>query len=125
MLIDTDVLIWLFRGRDSARKAIADALSVELSAVTYMELVQGMRNKLELQKLRRSIHEQRWSVLPISENISHRACIYVENYALSHGIRLADALIASTAAESGSTLMTANIKHYKVISEVSLMRFKP
>ncbi len=45
MLIDTDVLIWLLRGKLSARRALEKCDTVQLSAVTYMELVQGMRDK--------------------------------------------------------------------------------
>lgn len=125
MLIDTDVLIWLFRGRVSAKKAIDSVDAVELSAISYMELVQGMRNKDEFQLLRQTIFDCEWNVLPVNENISHRATVYVENYALSNGLQLADALIAASAIESGLTLMTANIKHYKVIPDIQLNRYRP
>jgi predicted nucleic acid-binding protein len=125
LLIDTDVLIWLFRGRDSARKVLEKCSSIELSAVTYMELVQGMRNKDEFRLLRQTIHDFEWKTLPLSENISHRATVYIENYALSHGLQLADALIAASAVDSGSELLTANVKHYKMIPELELSRYKP
>ncbi len=125
MLIDTDVLIWLFRGKESARRAINKCDTVELSAITYMELVQGMRNNDEFRLLRRTIHEQKWHVLPLSENISHRATVYIENYALSHGLQLADALIAASSVESGIALMTANSKHYKVIPDIEIARSRP
>jgi len=45
MLADTDILIWLFRGRESAREALEDCQTVELSAVTYIELAQGSRTR--------------------------------------------------------------------------------
>ena len=125
MLIDTDVLIWLFRGQPSARKALEKADRVQLSTITYMELVQGMRNKEEFRLLRQTIHEHQWDILPLSENISHRATVYIENYALSHGMQLADALIAASAVESGAALMTANTKHYKVIPEIDLKMYRP
>ena len=41
VLVDTDVLIWSFRGRNSARAAVEARASVELSAVIDMELAQG------------------------------------------------------------------------------------
>lgn len=125
MLIDTDVLIWLFRGKPSARKALEKADRIQLSTITYMELVQGMRNKEEFRLLRQTIHEHQWDILPLSENISHRATVYIENYALSHGMQLADALIAASAVESGAALMTANTKHYKVIPEIDLKTYRP
>ena len=125
MLVDTDVLIWFFRGRPSARTVIEDCPDVGLSAVTYMELVQGARNRKELRLLRRTIAVNVWHILPITESISHRATMCVENYALSHGMQLADALIAATAIESSLTLVTANTRHYKFLPDISLLRYRP
>ena len=124
-MIDTDVLIWLLRGRDSARAALHACSSVELSAVTYMELVQGVRNKTELQTLRRTVALSGWRLLPLTEAIGQRATLYLESFGLSHGLRLADALIAATAVEAGNTLLTANAKHYRCVPDLSLARFTP
>lgn len=125
MLVDTDVLIWFFRGQESARQAIEDCRRVELSAVTYMELVQGVRDKGELVQLRRAIRLNGWQILPITENISHRATMYIENYALSDGMKLADAMIAASAVQSGIELMTANTRHYRCIPDISLEHYRP
>ena len=125
MLIDTDVLIWLFRGRESARAAVSSCPQVKLSAVTYIELVQGVRDRDELRLLRRTIGQNAWQVAPLSESIGHRATLYIENHALSHGMRLADALVAATAIECGETLLTANVRHYRFLREISLERFHP
>ena len=125
MLIDTDVLIWFLRGRSSAREALARCRPVEMSAVTYMELAQGGRDKNELRMLRRTIRLNDWRILPLTEDVSHRATLYVEGYALSDGLRVADALIAASAVQSGSALMTANTRHYKCIPDIVLEQFRP
>ena len=125
LLVDTDVLIWLLRGRESARIALHACSSVELSAVTYMELVQGVRDKTELRMLRRTVGLSGWRILPLTEGIGQRATLYLESFGLSYGLRLADALIAATAVEAGNTLLTANAKHYRCVSDLSLARFKP
>ena len=125
VLIDTDVLIWFLRGRDSARDAIGKCPSVELSAVTWMELVQGVRDKEEIGMLRRTMRLNEWRMVPLTENISHRATSYVESYALSDGIRVADALIAASAVQSGTSLMTANVRHYKCIPDIELEHYRP
>ena len=125
MLIDTDVLIWFLRGQSSARDAIAQCRSVELSAVTYMELVQGVRDKEELRMLRRTIRLDDWRILPLTEDVSHRATMYIESYALSDGLRVADALIAAAAVQSGAALMTANTRHYKCIPDIVLEQYRP
>ena len=125
MPVDTDVLIWFFRGQHSAQAAIEARRPVELSTVTYMELVQGVRDKEELRLLRRTIRLNGWQILPITANISHRAMMYIENHALSDGMRLADALIAASAVESGIAIMTANTRHYRRIPGISLERYRP
>ena len=125
MLIDTDVLIWFLRGRNSALDAIRRCSSVKLSAVSYMELVQGVHDRKELRMLLRTIRINGWRILPLTENISHRATLYIENYSLSDGMRVADALIAASAVQSGATLMTANVRHYKCIPDITLERYRP
>ena len=45
MLIDTDVLVWYMRGNERAKRVIKNSDGFSISVVTYMELVQGLRNK--------------------------------------------------------------------------------
>ena len=125
LLVDTDVLIWLLRGRISARLAVEACASVEISAVNYMELLQGVRDNAELRLLRRTVRLNGWRILPLTEAIGHRATSYIERFALSHGLRLADALIAASAAEVGGTLLTANARHYRCIRDISLATWVP
>ncbi len=126
MLFDTDVLIWCFRGNENAARLI-DSESGDrlLSIVSYMELLQGARNSQEKKWIHSFLSDFAFTVLPLSENIGKRASIYIEEYALKHGIQLADALIAATAMENGSNLCTSNYKHFKCIEDLSLKTFKP
>ena len=125
MLFDTDVLIWCFRGSTKAAKAIEDDSAPSISVVTYMELVQGVRDKKELRSLGSFLADMAIPVLPLTENIGHRASIYLEEHALKDGMAMADALIAATAAERSLTLCTGNVKHFRVISDVDVEKFKP
>lgn len=63
MIVDTDILIWYLRGNQEAQRFLDSCEPVLLSAVTYMELVQGMRNARELQVLRRTLRQKRWQDL--------------------------------------------------------------
>ncbi len=125
MLIDTDILIWYLRGHVLAAAFLRSRQPVTISVVTYMELIQGARNKEELQALRKTIKQWHWQVLPLQEAISNRAALYVEEYCLSHGLRLADALIAATAVEHGLSLASANVKHYRMLNDLTLVEFDP
>ena len=125
MLIDTDVLIWYMRGDETAFKVIEKLNGFYTSVVTYIELVQGLRNKAELIELRKAFREWNTKIQYINEEISAKAMFYIERHHLSHSLQLADALIASTAITNGLPLLTGNDKHYKVIKELSITKFKP
>ena len=125
MLIDTDVLIWYMRGNKKAYKTIEKENSFSISVVTYIELVQGMRNKNELNCLRKSLREWNTKLLYISEEISSKAMFYVEQYYLSHSLQLADALIGATAVAYSLPILTSNDKHYKMIKDIQIKKFRP
>lgn len=125
MIIDTDVIIWYMKGNERAYKAIEHAKNFFISVVTYMELVQGMRNKKELNSLRKAIHSWNAKILYISEDISSKSMFFVEQHFLSHSLQIADALIGATAVTYGLPILTGNDKHYKVIKDIQLKRFRP
>ncbi|HDH87407.1 MAG: type II toxin-antitoxin system VapC family toxin [Deltaproteobacteria bacterium] len=125
MLVDTDVLIWYLKGNENAYQVIENSSNFFISVVTYMELVQGMRNKKELNNLRKALHIWNAKILYISEEISVKAMFYVEQHFLSHSIQLADALIGATAIAYGNPVLTGNDKHYKVLKDLKIKRFRP
>ncbi len=85
------------RGNPKARLAIDRQQSFSLSVVTYIELVQGMRNQEELVALRKALRQWEAKILYLTEEMSTKAMMYVEKYSLSHSLYLADALIGATA----------------------------
>ena len=125
MLFDTDVLIWALRGSARAAKEIDDAEERYLSAVNYMELMQGARSKREQTMIKQFLNALGFIVLPITEAVSHRATIFIEEHALKSGIQLADALVFATACEHSLTLCSANQKHFRAIQSLDAKVFKP
>ena len=125
MIVDTDVLIWYLKGNEKAFETIEALNKFSISAVTYMELVKGMRNKNELNSLRQALNIWNTKIIYISENISAKALFFVEQHFLSHSMQLADALIGATAISCGEAILTANDKHYKVLKDLQIKKFKP
>ena len=125
VIFDTDVLIWVLRGNGKAAKAVDDANTRALSVVAYMELLQGARDKAEVRAIKSFLADMQFAMLPLTENIGHRASIYMEEYGLSISMSMADALIAAAAVEVNEQLITGNDKHYKAIKELDLKRFRP
>jgi predicted nucleic acid-binding protein len=125
MLIDSDVLVWLTRGHAGAAQRLNQISPWRLSVVTYIELAQGCRDKTELARLKKGLAAHETQVLPITPGISQRAADWIDALALSHGLRLADALIGATALEHDLTLLTANVKHFGAVEGLRLEAFVP
>ena len=125
MIIDTDVLIWFLRGNEKAKEVVISSMPVSISSVTYMELIQGMRDKTELNYMKKAFGDMGINIIPINESISNYAVSLVEEYSLSHSMEMADALIASTCIKENEVLCTANDKHYQMINEITMDIFRP
>jgi len=123
VLVDTDVLVCYLRGSLAASRALDEATDFSIYAVTYMELLQGLRNKGELVALRRSLDLRRTTILPLTAAITIRAVALMEALVLSHGLRMGDALIAATAIEHGLGLLSGNVKHYAPVDDLLVKRF--
>lgn len=123
MIIDTDVLIWYLRGDTKAKDIVENNIPFSISVVTYMEIIQGMKNKEEFKIFQKQILRWNTHIIQITQEISSRAMFYVQEYALSHSMMLADALIAATVVQNSEILITANDKHYKFIPNIEYKKF--
>ena len=125
MLFDTDVLIWAFRGNEKAARLVADSSDAQMSVVSYMELLRGSRNRDESRLLKSFVVDLGVRLVPLSENIGHRASVYMEEYGVKMALCVTDALIAGTAAEHHLVLCTGNRKHYQPIKDIAVHVFRP
>ncbi len=127
VIFDTDVLIWYFRGNEKAHRFIArfPHANRALSSLALMELLQGCRSRREAQQVKAFTFDNIPVVIHPDESVSRRAIDLLEQHAFTHGLRLVDALIAATSVETGFSLATANLKHYRFIPRLHLLPFKP
>jgi len=125
MMYDTDILTWIQRGHAKAARLVEKDRSKSLSVQSYMELLQGARDKAEQQVIKDFVYAFDFAILPLTENIGHRALVYVEEYTLAAGMRSADALIAATAVERNLELVTSNTKHFRAVKDLRLRAFRP
>ena len=125
VIFDTDILIGYERKNLKAADLIDGADDRYISVQTYMEFLQGADSGTQLLTVKDFMARLDFHILPFTENIGHRACIYIEEYALSAGMRPTDAIIAATAVENNLTLVSGNHKHFKPIRELKLKPFSP
>jgi predicted nucleic acid-binding protein len=124
VLIDTDVLIDAGRGEPEAitcLQELAGQRQLAVSAVTQMELIVGCRNKADLRTVQRFL--ARFEIVPLNPHVSDTAVELLRRYRLSHGLLVADALIAATAAWLNVPLLSKNKRDYRFIKEVELLDY--
>lgn len=116
VLVDSDILIEVARGRNAAIIARWTELSrsdtaVLYSSVSVAELWAGARaNEHDfLNDLFRAL-----TVVSVDSEIARRAGDYLRQYRKSHGMELGDALIAASAVSNNARLWTRNHKHYPI-----------
>ncbi|MBN1351925.1 type II toxin-antitoxin system VapC family toxin [candidate division KSB1 bacterium] len=109
ILVDTDILIDVSRQENTAIKRLINEekrSNLAISVITQMELIVGCRNKAELRIL--SSFLSRFTILLLNESISELGIALLKQYRLSHGLLIADCLIAATAVNYSIPLLTKN-----------------
>jgi len=123
-IVDTDILIDAGRGMSDAvtcLQKLESQSTLAVSAITQMELFIGCRNKSELQQAEKFL--KRFVLLKLTEQISDRATDLLKQYRLSHGLLIADALIASAALTFDVEFISKNQRDYQFIVGLKLLSY--
>ncbi len=126
IIVDTDILIDAGRGIQEAVDFLKQNQSdntniLAISVVTQLELMVGCRNKSELRKLDKFL--KLFQAIKLNETISEKAVELLRLYRLSHGLLIADSLIAATALTLSSSFISKNQRDYKFISGLNLLPY--
>ncbi len=116
-LLDTCILIDYLRGKKEAVDFL-DSLEKcpAISALTAAELYAGVREGHEQVILDNLVSQL--ELIPVNGMISKKGGIFRRDFHKKYGTGLLDSLIASTAEESGITLVTLNLKHFPMLEMV-------
>jgi len=113
VLLDSDVVIEILRGRAQTvadlRATEAQGISTYCCAIAWAEVTAGVRSGEEA--LTEAFFNARGEVV-IDAETGRRAGGYLSRYGPSHGVEMADALVAAAASTTGLHLWTLNRKHY-------------
>ena len=117
ILLDTDILVDFFRGREKAVAFINTYNAcIILSSIVVAELYAGVKGDTEQAALKDFISLFR--VVPVSAKIAKAGGLYKRDYGKSHGVGLADAILAATAEAENAKLKTLNTKHYPMLKSL-------
>lgn len=116
-LVDTDVLIDFLRGYEKAVTFISDHSSrIILPAISVAELYAGVKGDHELSVLDHFV--SLFPVIPVTSDIAKAGGLYKRDFGKSHGIGLADAIIAAIRDENHAELKTLNVKHFPMFQDL-------
>ncbi len=114
LLLDTDVLVDFLRGHSEAVAFVnAHSARIILSSIVVAELYAGVRGDREQAVLEALVSLFR--VVPVSGEIAKTGGLYKRDYGKSHGVGLADTILAATAESENAELKTLNTKHYPML----------
>lgn len=113
-LVDTDVMIDFLRGHP---KAVAwvnkHASRIILSSIVTAELYAGVKGDEELDTLDDLV--SLFPLIPVSSALARAGGLHKRDYAKTHGVGLADAIVAATCEAENAELKTLNVKHYPML----------
>ena len=114
ILVDTDVMVDYLRGHEQAASFLKrQAGRVILSSMVVAELYAGVKGDAEQAALDAVISLFR--VVPVTAEIARAGGLLKRDFGDSHGVGLADAILAATAQAENAQLKTLNVKHYPMI----------
>lgn len=120
VLCDTNIFIHAFNGDAKTISALRSIGydNILLSSITVMELYQGMGKKKELQEMKKKIRY--YDVIEVDVEISKLATQLIDQFNLSHGLLIPDAIIAASAVVYQIELFTYNVKDFQFIPDIKL-----
>ncbi len=118
IVLDTGVLVDYLRGYPQAVDFVRrNSDSIVIPGMVAAELYAGVRDGEELELLDRFLGL--FPLIPVTGGIARAGGLYAKLYGKSHGIGLADAVIAATAESMGAALKTLNVKHYPMFGNLT------
>ncbi len=117
ILIDTSILVDVLRGRHSY--PVLSTKNAVISAIVYMELIQGAHDKEEVSKIQKLLRS--YPIVHLNHDISELSISLMDMYAKSHGLAIPDAIIAATSVYLNRPLLTLNQKDFRFISQLTLV----
>ncbi len=118
-LFDTNVLSRFFYG-DAYVRQFLGGIDSGIDTIVYIELIQGSLKKKQRELIK--THLANLSYFTLTPETSQTAVELIDKYSSSHGLFLADALIAATAIVNDLILVTFNLKDFEFINGLSVIR---
>ncbi len=118
-IVDTNILIELYRNLPAARVWIAAQNDLAISSVTWLEFMEGARGKAGQLRCLQIVAP--FDIAYLTEADQQWAMAQLLRYRLSHGVSFKDCLIASASHRLQVPLYTQNVKDFLAVLPPSLV----
>lgn len=118
VFVDSCILIDFLKGNDDIKNQLSKIRTPCINFIVEMELLQGAKDKRELKKIIRELNSL--NRLYFHNEIAKLSTQLLTDYALSHNLRIADAIIAATCLVYNIPLYTHNKKDFRFIPNFEL-----
>ena len=121
-MCDTNIFInWFNNDKQTIDKLEEIGLeNIAVSVITIMELIQGVDNKEQLQRLKKKI--KNYTIIDFTDEVSKLSLKLIENYKLSHNLQIPDAIIGATAISYKIPLFSYNTKDFIFMPKLVLYK---
>jgi predicted nucleic acid-binding protein len=115
-LLDTDILIWVLRGKLQAIEFLRDLLKREVPAISSLSIYEVWAGARPSEESEISSFLSAFRIISVSESIAKRGAEYYRHFR-TKGITLSvtDALIAASARTEALILVTQNRRDYPML----------
>jgi hypothetical protein len=114
VFVDTCIVIEYLKGNITLNKKVC-----YINNIVLMELYIGAKNKRELISLKKQLFGL--NLLETNQRVINLSTQIIENYALSHGAKIQDAIIASTCLINDIPIYTFNVKDFRYIEGLEIL----
>ena len=117
ILLDTNIIIDFLRGKGEAIdffQSLPGDNQLCISTITATELYAGVKGKKEEESI--NLLLEGYTIHPVSFSIAKQGGLIKKKFGPSHGIGIADGVIAATAIEHKAKLVTLNVKHFPMVN---------
>jgi predicted nucleic acid-binding protein len=118
-LVDTNVLSRIFTG-DKNVKEFIETLDAAVCTVVYVECLQGSKSNREKRIVESYLG--RFEFCHLTSNRSAQTIDLIRTYSNTHGLLLADALIAAICMDRNLTLVTYNVNDFHFIQGLKYLK---
>jgi len=115
IFVNTCIIIEYLKGN-----VLLDKTNCYINHIVLMELYIGAKNKAELRSLKSQL--QGFKLLNTDQNIINLSTQIIENFALSHGAKIQDSILASTCLINNLPIYTYNVKDFRYIPNLEIIK---